>query len=254
MRELAADAAALRALHRPGQPLLLANAWDVATAGVVAKAGAKAIATSSIAVAMAHGLPDHDVMPPEVAFGTVAAIAAAVDLPVTADIEAGYQLPAPELIRRLLDAGAVGCNIEDSDHHGNRGLVPIAEQAERLAAIRAAATAAGVPIVLNARIDLFHDRAGDAASRVAEAIERGRAYFAAGADCVYPIFLSEPGLVRQFVDGVGGHVNVNLGRGGATVGELGALGVSRISAGGGIFFTSLNTVKEAAEAMFGSTR
>ena len=251
MRDLAADAQALRALHRAGQPLILANVWDVATAQVVAKAGAKAIATSSIAVAMAHGLPDKDVMPPDIAFGAVAAVSAAVDLPVTADIEAGYQLAAPELLERLMAAGAVGCNIEDTDHHGTRGLVPIGEQAERLAAIRAAATAAGVPIVLNARIDLFHDRSADAASRLAEAIERGRAYLAAGADCVYPIFLGDPALVKQFVDGVGGHVNVNPGRGGPTVSELAALGVSRISAGGGIFFAALNTVREAATALFG---
>ncbi|MGH2633426.1 MAG: isocitrate lyase/PEP mutase family protein, partial [Tepidiformaceae bacterium] len=251
MRDLAADAAALRALHRPGQPLVLANVWDAATASVVAKAGAKAIATSSIAVAMSHGLPDQDVMPPDVAFVAVAAVAAAVDLPVTADIEAGYRLLAPELIQRLLGAGAVGCNIEDTDHHRNRGLVPIDEQARRLASIRAAATAAGVPIVLNARIDLFHDRNVDAATRVAEAIERGRAYLAAGADCVYPIFLADPALVKQFVDGVGGPVNVNVGRGGATVPDLAALGVSRISAGGGIFFTTLNAVKEAATALFG---
>jgi 2-methylisocitrate lyase-like PEP mutase family enzyme len=251
MRDLAADAIALRRLHRAGQPLVLANVWDAATAVVVAKAGAMAIATSSIAIAMAHGLPDHDVMPPDVAFGAVAVVSAAVELPVTADIEAGYQLVAPELVRRLLAAGAVGCNIEDTDHHRTRGLVPIDEQAARLAAVRAAAIAAGVPIVLNARIDLFHDRNADAAGCLAEAIERGRAYLAAGADCVYPIFLGDPALVKQFVDGVGGHVNVNLGRGGLAVSELAALGVSRISTGGGIFFTTLNTVKEAAEALFG---
>jgi len=252
MRDLAADAAALRALHRAGQPLILANVWDVATAQVVARAGAKAIATSSIAVAMSHGLPDKDVMPPDVAFGAVAAVSEVVELPVTADIEAGYQLAAPEMVRRLLAAGGVGCNIEDTDHHGNRGLVPIPEQAERLASIRAAATAAGVPVVLNARIDLFHDRNADPASKIEDAVARGRAYLAAGADCVYPIFLGDPALVKQFVDGVGGHVNVNAGRSGATLAELGALGVSRISAGGGIFFATLNTVKEAAEAMFGT--
>jgi len=252
MHDLAADAAVLRALHRAGEPLMLANVWDAATASVVAKTGAKAIATSSIAVAMSHGLPDQDVMPLDIAFGAVAAVSAAVEVPVTADIEAGYQLDAPELVRRLLDAGAVGCNIEDTDHHGTRGFVPVAEQAERLAAIRAAATAAGVPIVLNARIDLFHGNDGAPAESLAEAIERGRAYLAAGADCVYPIFLGDATLVKQFVLGVGGHVNVNVRPGGLSAREFAALGVSRISTGGGLFFMAMTAVKDAARALTAS--
>src|SRR5689334_21750389 len=107
MPDLAALAAQLRRLHKPGDPLLLANAWDVATAKVVVEAGFAAVATSSSAVAHAFGQADTDSMPVEVAFGTVQRIAAAVDVPVTADLEAGYQLSTGEFIRRLLEAGAV---------------------------------------------------------------------------------------------------------------------------------------------------
>jgi Phosphoenolpyruvate phosphomutase len=145
----------LRDLHCPGDPLILVNAWDVASALVVQGAGARAIATSSAAIAASTGEPDDDSMDVEVVFEVIRRIATATSLPVTADIEAGYGLDAVRLVDRLLDAGAVGCNVEDSDHRRPGAQVASEVFAERLAAIRAAAGAAGVDIVLNARIDTF---------------------------------------------------------------------------------------------------
>jgi 2-methylisocitrate lyase-like PEP mutase family enzyme len=251
MTDLDAHAQALRALHVPGNPVVLANAWDAITASVVAESGASAIATSSIAVARARGYPDNDTMPPDVAFDAVATVARAVSLPVTADIEAGYRLPADELVRRLLAAGAVGCNIEDSDHHGDGVLMPVAAQAERLASIRAAATKAGVPIVLNARIDLFIRNPKDHAGQLDEAIARGRAYLAAGADSVFPIFLGDEALIAKFVEGVGGNVNITLRPGAPDVAALAKLGVARISLGGGLFNTAVTAVRERAKELYG---
>src|SRR5581483_7064517 len=132
MPDLAAQAAALRSLHRPGDPLLLPNVWDVAGAKMVAELGYPAVATSSTAVAQAFGQPDADSMETDIAFGVVERIARAVEVPVTGDLEAGYQLSAEEFVRRLLAAGGVGCNLEDSDHHGPNVLLDKEVAAERI--------------------------------------------------------------------------------------------------------------------------
>lgn len=239
MADLAQQAQRLRDLHHDTEPLLLPNVWDVATASAVAEAGFPVIATSSLAVAASLGFADADSMSPEAAFAAVARIAGAVDRPVTADMEAGYQLPATEFVRRLLEAGAVGCNLEDSDHHGSDVLVPVERQAERLGEVRAAAGVAGVPIVINARTDVFLRGVGDPESRLPEAVRRGRAYLAAGADCVYPIGLTDPDAIGTFVREVGGPVNIWLRPDGPSRQELARLGVARISLAAGLFRASM---------------
>src|SRR5579884_811786 len=208
--ELAAKAQALRALHRPGDPLLLANVWDVASAKAVAELGYEALATSSSAIAHAFGEADSDCMPLDVAFGTVERVARNVDLPVTADLEAGYQLSAEDFVQRLLVSGAVGCNLEDSDHHGPGVLVDSEKHAERVAAVKAAAKKAGVDVVVNARVDVYVRKIGEPDVQLKEGVRRGRMYLEAGADCVYPIMINDEKAIGGFVDGVGGNVNVNL--------------------------------------------
>lgn len=234
-----ASADELRALHRPGDPLVLANAWDAASARIVAEAGFPAVATSSAAVAEVHGAPDADVLDPELAFGAVREIAAAVSVPVTADMEAGYRLDPDEFARRLLAAGAVGCNLEDSDHHGGGVLVPAEAHAERLAAVAAAG------VVVNARIDAYVRRVDDP---LAETLRRGRLYREAGADCVYPIFLADLAQIRELVAELG-NVNVLLRPGGPSVAELAEAGVARISVGSGLFRLAQERVREVAEAL-----
>jgi 2-methylisocitrate lyase-like PEP mutase family enzyme len=247
VRDLAAHAAHLRSLHQRPDVLVLANAWDVPSAKAVEAAGFPAVATSSHAVADLLDEPDDDVLDPDDAFAAVARIAAAVTVPVTADIEAGYGLDPAEVVERLLDAGAVGCNLEDTDHRsGGRTLVPVAEQVERLAAVKDAGRKAGVDIVVNARTDAFLIGHGDP---VAASIERGRAYLAAGADCCYPIGAGAEDDLRALVAGIGGPVNVLLRRGVPDLDVLRSIGVARVSVGSGLFRVAYKAATEAASKL-----
>jgi 2-methylisocitrate lyase-like PEP mutase family enzyme len=141
-------AEALRRLNTGPRPLVLPNAWDAASARLVVKAGFPVVATSSGAIAATLGYDDNDSIPGDEAIGVVARIARSVPVPVTADLEAGYRLSPKELVERLPKAGAVGCNLEDTDHDGDTDLLDAGENAERLRAVRHAATEAGVEIVL----------------------------------------------------------------------------------------------------------
>ncbi len=248
---LQARAAALRELHRPGTPLLLPNAWDAASARLVA-ARFPAVATSSAAVASSLGHKDGQAAPAGEMIAAAARIAAAVDVPVTVDAEAGYGLPPAELVRRLVEAGTAGCNLEDTDHeHG--GLADAGAQCDLLAAVRAAATEAGVPLVVNARVDVFlqADQGQDASPAVIDAaIWRGRRYLAAGADCVYPIMAAGDEVIGKLAEAFGGRVNVLYRPGAPGLGRLAELGVARISLGSGLHATACswlnNTLSELA--------
>jgi len=227
------DAAAvrLRDLHEIGRPLLLVNVWDPAGARAVVAAGSPVVATSSVAMAGARGGSDAN-RDREAAFAQLRQIACAVDVPVTADLEGGYDLAPDDLVDALLDAGAVGCNIEDTDHTTGDGLLDAAAQAAYLAGIREAADRRGVGIVLNARIDAIirHPRR-DAAAAIDEVLRRAHLYLDAGADCAYPISLRDPALVAQVVSELGRPVNVNPSEPLAALAEAGA---ARISLGGGV--------------------
>jgi 2-methylisocitrate lyase-like PEP mutase family enzyme len=234
--DLAARADRLRALHADPEPLVLPNAWDVSSAQAVVRARARAVATTSSGVAATLGYPDGEAIPADDMLAAVARIAAAVDVPVTADLEAGYGMPADALVDRIVATGAVGLNLEDTVRTGRTPLLgPMEPQAERIAAFRSAATAAGVPLVINARIDSFLRGSGGERDAYDDAVTRGRAYLAAGADCVYPIMLADAGLIGRFVAEVGGPVNVLRRPGSPSVAELAALGVRRISVGGGLW-------------------
>ena len=151
MAELASRCAALRALHVPGEPLLLPNAWDAASARAVVAAGFPVVATTSAGVAAALGYEDHQGAPADEMLAAAARITRAVDVPVSADIEDGYGLPPGEIVERLLAAGAVGCNLEDTDHR-TKELKDARRQADWLAEVCAAADGA---LVVNARVDTF---------------------------------------------------------------------------------------------------
>ena len=229
MSDLKAHADLLRELH-DGPLLVLPNAWDVASAELVAELGFPVVATSSAAVADSLGHQDGEKAPWREMFAATARIAAAVPVPVTMDAEAGYGLDAEEFVARLLDAGTVGCNLEDVDHRAG-GLVVAEEQADRIAAVRAAADAAGVPIVVNARTDVFLPVGGiPEQDRLAEAVRRGRLYLAAGADCVYPVGASTRDNLATLVAEVPGPVNGNTNDA-IDLAALAALGVARVSFG-----------------------
>jgi 2-methylisocitrate lyase-like PEP mutase family enzyme len=247
---LPAQAAALRELHRPGVPLLLPNVWDVPSALLVAARFA-AVATSSAAVARSLGFEDGQAAPVGEMLAAAARIAAAVDVPVTVDAEAGYGLSPGELVDRLLEAGAVGCNLEDTDHERG-GLVDVQAQCDVLAGVVAAGAEAGVPLVVNARVDVFL-RAGrgeqSAAAVIDEAISRGRRYLAAGADCVYPITAAGDDVIGHLADGLDGRVNVLYRPGVSGLARLAQLGVARISLGSGLHSAMCSWLSETLDQL-----
>ncbi|MEV4259373.1 isocitrate lyase/phosphoenolpyruvate mutase family protein [Spirillospora sp. NPDC049652] len=221
----------LRELHRPGDPLILPNVWDAASARVVADAGYPALATASAAVSAVLGYEDHQGAPADEMFAAAARIVrAAGDLPVTVDAEAGYGLPAAELVERLAEAGAVGCNLEDTDLAAGGGLKDASAQAEYLAAVREAARAAGTDLVVNARVDVFLGKAEATPDDIDAALDRGRRYLEAGADAVYPILVRDEAAIGTLAKELPGPVNI-LCLPGLTVGRLAELGVARISWG-----------------------
>ncbi len=226
-------AATLREAHRPGDPLLLPNVWDAASARTIQEAGFPAVATASAAVSPALGHADGEDTPPQEMFDAVARIVRAVDVPVTADLEHGYGLTAAELVARVLASGAAGCNIEDSDPRTGE-LVDAGRQAAYLGAIRAAADEAGADLVLNARVDTYLHGPGEPERRLAETLSRIRAYRAAGADCVYPIFLADPEEIATLVGEAGCPVNILFRPGTPPLRRLAELGVARISFGPGV--------------------
>jgi 2-methylisocitrate lyase-like PEP mutase family enzyme len=213
-------------LHTAPELLVLVNVWDVASASVVAgDPGTRALATASHSIAAALGYPDGERIPVDLMLDMVGRIAAAVDLPVTADLEAGYG-DAGETVRRAIGCGTVGANLED-------GMRPLAEAVAAVRAAVAAGETEGVPLVLNARTDAFllaGDR--DSVDVLADAIERGRAFLDAGAACVFvPGLLDEP-TVSALVDGLGERrVSVLAVPGSPPQSRLAELGVARVSFG-----------------------
>ncbi|MBI1757924.1 MAG: isocitrate lyase/phosphoenolpyruvate mutase family protein [Actinobacteria bacterium] len=230
------QASLLRALHRPGAPVVLPNVWDAASARVVETAGFAAIATSSAAVAEALGYADGEATPVGEMFDAVTRIVAAVRVPVTADLERGYGLGPGELVERLAASGAVGCNLEDSDP-GTGTLLDAAGQADFLAAVREAARRAGVDLVINARIDTFLHGPGDPQDQLADSVRRARCYLDAGADCVFPILVAGRPAIRELVHETGGMVNILFRTGPpptSSLADLAELGVARVSFGPGL--------------------
>ncbi|MGY0020820.1 isocitrate lyase/PEP mutase family protein [Streptomyces sp. YJ-C3] len=236
-----------RELHTSARPLALANVWDVAGARVVERAGAPAVATTSAGVAWSLGRPDGDVLSRAEAMGAIARIAAAVTVPVTADIEAGYgddEAGVAQTVREVLAAGAVGVNIED-------GSRPPAVLAARLATARATAEQEGVDLFLNARVDTYLKGLGAAEDRLQQTLERARTYVDAGADGIFVPGVVDLETVAALAAGIPVPLNVMAGPGAPSVAELGAVGVARVSLGAGVAQAAYATIGRAAEQLFG---
>ena len=233
----------LRRLHAAPEPLVLVNAWDAVSARVVAAApGCRAIATASWSIAAARGLPDGEALTREAMLEAVALVASAVELPVTADLERGYG-DAGVTVAGALEAGAVGCNLEDSV--GTGGLWPADEHAAVVAAARNAGEVAGIPLVINARTDVFLEGAGG----VDEAIERGRCYLEAGADCIFVPGVRDVPTLEALVAGMGGPISVFGLPGGPSLAELARIGVARVSYGPGPLGVAMAALGRAAETL-----
>lgn len=236
-------------LHRPSDPLALANAWDVASARIVEAAGASAVATTSAGVAWSLGVADGDHLDRDRAVDLIARVAAAVDLPVTADIESGFgATPADvaQTVTRVIGAGAVGINIEDAQPGGDSPLRRASEQAGRIAAARAAADASGVPLFINARTDTYLLGVGEDEARLQETLRRARAYVDAGADGVFVPGTTDPVVIAALTEGIAAPVNVLMGPGAPSVAELAKLGVARASLGSGVALAAYAVVSRAA--------
>ena len=231
--DLQRDCERLRSLQVPGNPLVLPNAWDVATARAVVEAGFPVVATTSGGVAAALGYEDHEGAPAKEMLAAAARICSRAEVPVTVDAEAGYGMEPEELVIALREIGAAGCNLEDTNHPAETLRDPD-QQAEWLRAVRSAASDHDYPLVINARIDVFlaNRGKGGQGGLVAEALRRAHAYFEAGVDCVYPIALWEADSIAAYIPEAGGPVNILAIPNAPSVSELAELGAARISYGG----------------------
>jgi 2-methylisocitrate lyase-like PEP mutase family enzyme len=238
----------LRRLHE-GPLFVLPNAWDAASAKVFGDAGFPAVASASAAVAASRGYPDNDSMRVHDAFDAVATIADAVQVPVSADLEAGYGLEPAELVERLLESGAVGMNLEDTDHHGSRPLLDAEERAAYIGEVKSIGRASGVDLVVNARVDVFAREVGSPESRMEEAVRRGRLYRAAGADCIYPIGVGADATIQVLVAELGAPVNVLVRPGTPSLARLAALGVARVTFGPGLQRVAMDALARFAEGL-----
>lgn len=229
-----AKAEAFREMHDRSRILLLPNAWDAISARVIEEAGARAIATTSAGVAFALGYPDGEAVPRTEMIAAIARIARVTTVPVTADIESGFAANLAELaetIHRVIDAGAAGINLEDASRNPAAPLYDIETAVSRVRAARAAAEHCGVPLVINARTDVFLLGVGAPESRFDHAVKRANAYRRAGADCLFIPRLGKPDEIRRMVAALDGPLNLLAFPGIPAVAELERLGVARLSLG-----------------------
>lgn len=246
--EQRARATALRELHRGPKILVLPNAWDCVSARLFEQAGFPAIATTSGGIAAMLGYPDGQRISAREMLQITGRIAATVSVPVTADLEAGYGRTAEEIaetIRQAMALGMAGANLEDG-RGPNQPLADIALQTEIIKAVREAVAACGIPLVLNARVDVFLHGSGSPADRFRQAVERAIAYREAGADCVFPIGLKDGETIARFVREVTCPVNIMAGPGAPAISELESIGVRRATFGSGMMRALLPFVRKMA--------
>jgi 2-methylisocitrate lyase-like PEP mutase family enzyme len=243
-------AAAFRALHVKGKPLLLVNVWDAASAKVVAAEGAPALATSSGAVAAALGYADGQKLPLAEVHALVKRVAAASDLPLTVDFEAGYADSPEETARNVVELvklGAVGINLEDGLSSAGPGLVPVEAHAAKIRAIRAAVKAIGSDVFVNVRIDTFLRKFSDGQPRIDETLVRAKAYTAAGGDGMFVPLCNDLPTLTVLAKAIEKPMNAMVVPGFPSVQELSAAGMARISLGAW-------SMRDAYEHLRGVTR
>jgi 2-methylisocitrate lyase-like PEP mutase family enzyme len=243
---------AFRQMHRGPKILVLPNAWDVVSARVFEEAGFAAIATTSAGVAFTLGYPDGQKISREEMLARVTRIARAVKVPVTADVEAGYgnrPEDAASTALAVIEAGAVGMNLEDGTGDAARPLADLPLQLERIHAVREAAMKTKVLIVLNARTDVYLDQVGPEGTRYDEMLRRAVAFRDAGADCVFVPGVRDAETIGRLVKDVKCPVNILVGPGSPSVAELEALGVARLSVGSAIMRATLGVARRAAEEL-----
>jgi 2-methylisocitrate lyase-like PEP mutase family enzyme len=251
-QQLESRAQKLRSLHHNPKILLLPNAWDVASARVIEEAGFEAIATTSAGIAFTLGYPDGQQISRDEMLEVVARIASAVKIPVTADVEAGYgdrPEDTAETARGVIQAGAVGMNLEDATNDPQNPLVPLSLQLEKIAAVREEAVSTKVAVVLNARTDTYLLQVGPPEKRYDETLRRLTAFRDSGADCVFVPGLRDAATIRRLVADLGCPLNILAGPGSPSVPELEKLGVARVSLGSGLMRATLGLTQRIAHEL-----
>jgi 2-methylisocitrate lyase-like PEP mutase family enzyme len=240
-------AEAFRRAHRSPPLLLLPNAWDAMSARLFEAAGFDAVATTSGGLAWALGFADGEHAPWNEVAEATARIVRAVRVPVTADIEAGYGETPDQVAKSIADiihTGAVGVNLEDGTPRSDQPIRPIDDAAARIRAAREAADAAGVPLVINARVDLYLKNVGDAATRFEETVRRSKAYLAAGADCIYPFALGDMDTIARLVKALDAPINIVARAGSPPVADFERIGVARISIASGASMAVMDLIQQ----------
>lgn len=243
----------LRKLHHGPKILVLANAWDVISARIVEEVGFPAVATTSAGIAAALGYPDGQRISRDEMLEVVARIARAVTVPVTADVEAGYgRTPneVAETARLLVEAGAVGLNLEDVTGDDDTSQVDQRLQVEKISAIAEASSAAGVPLVINARTDVYLMPIGPEETRFERTVQRLQAYAKAGASCVFAPGVKDAETIAKLVKAVEAPLNILLLPGAPDLHQLEGMGVARASIGSGLMRAALGTARNIARAMY----
>lgn len=241
-----------RGMHDRSHILVLPNAWDAMSARIFEAAGFSAIATTSAGVSYSIGYPDGELVPRDEMIAAVARIADCVNVPVTADMESGFARnpdDIAETVHLIIKAGAVGINLEDTVHGAGRTLYEIPDAVERVRAARHAATAAGVPIVINARTDVYLLGIGEKSARFDHTVSRLNAYRAAGADCLYAMGYFDTETIGRLVKAVDGPLNVMGLPGTPPVAELQRLGVVRVSTASGPTRVAMTATRKAADEL-----
>jgi 2-methylisocitrate lyase-like PEP mutase family enzyme len=249
-RVQAEKAERFRKLHHGPRLLALPNAWDVASARVLEEAGYPAVATSSAAVAFSLGYPDGQRISRNEMLEAVARIAHGVRVPVTADMESGYGTTAKEMMettKAVIAAGAIGMNLEDVTGDDESSHVALPLQLEKIRAIKETASSAGVPLVLNARTDVYLMPIGETAKRFERTVERLRAYHSAGADCVFAPGVSDRDTIAKLVKAITAPLNILVSAACPPLAELQKIGVARVSAGSAVMRATLGLVRRVAK-------
>lgn len=242
----------LRRFHHGPRALVLPNVWDVATARIVEAAGFPAVATTSAGIAASFGYADGQRISRQEMLGTVANIARAAHVPVTADMEAGYGITPEDMAEtaeRLIETGAVGLNLEDTIGRGDDCQVSLSLQVEKIRSLREASAAQGVPLVLNARTDIYLLGIGDPATRFDRTVQRLRAYRDAGADCLFAPGVRDTDTIRKLIEAIEAPLNILAGPGSPSIPELESLGVARISLGSSLARAALTKAIDAVKEL-----
>ena len=255
IRRQAEKAEHLRKLHHGPRILLLPNAWDVVSARILEESGSSAIATSSAAVAFSLGYPDGQRISRGEMLEVAARIARAVEIPVTADLEAGYGITVGDMVETVkaaIAAGVVGMNLEDVTGDDEISFVDLPLQVEKIRAICETAKSLGVPFALNARTDIYLMPIGPEATRFERTVERLRAYRDAGAACVFAPGVYDRDTITKLVKAVEAPLNILANPACPPIAELEKIGVARISAGSGVMRAAMGLVRRIAKEMLES--